>query len=141
MISSSVLVLHINRIHRLLLSLSLDISHHESIHSLQCSPINQNQYILAGGYQILQQREETTHPSTQLPKKINNHLATQRQIGDSQPFSPLELITMYPEARSVPTKHRQTGDKAEKKRNTVVTGAPHGNDNSVRVNNLIFVYC
>ena len=47
---------------------------------------------------------------------------------------------MYPEARSVPTKHQRTGDQAEKARGTVVSGAPHGDDNSVRVNDLIFVY-
>ena len=41
-------------------------------------------------------RKETTHPVAQLPKKINNHLVTQMQIGDSQPFSPFELITMNP---------------------------------------------
>ena len=49
-----------------------------------------------GGYQILRQREETTHPVAQLSKKINNHLVEQRQIEDSQPFLPSELITMYP---------------------------------------------
>ena len=100
MISSSFLVLHTDRstilVHQPLLSLSTGISHSESIHSLRCSPINQKQHKLANsGYQILRQREETTHADPQLPKKINNHLLTQKQIGDSQPFSPLELITMY----------------------------------------------
>jgi hypothetical protein len=65
---------------------------------------------------------------------------TQRQIGDSQPFSPLELIAMYPVSSSVSTKHQQTGDEAEKERNTAVMGVPHGEDNSIRVNNLILVY-
>ena len=51
-------------------------------------------------------RKETIHPYTQLPKKINNHLVTQRQIGYSQPFSPLELIAMYPEEYAVSTKHQ-----------------------------------
>ena len=98
----SFLVLHsTNRstvpIHQPLLSLSPDICDSESIYSLRCSQIIQKQYYLANiGYQILRQRKETTHNWSQLPQKIN-HLETQRQIGDSQPFSPLELITMYPE--------------------------------------------
>ena len=46
---------------------------------------------------------------------------------------------MYPKARSVPTKHQQTGDKAEKERNTVLNGVPHKDNNSICVNDLIFV--
>ena len=52
-------------------------------------------------------------PSCTTVKENQEHLITQRQIGDSQPFSPLELITMYPEKKPVPTKRQQTGDKAE----------------------------
>ena len=92
------------------------------------------------------EREETTHPGLQLPKKINIHLVTHRQNGDSQPFSPLELITLYPGENSVPTKRQKTGDKAEKERNTVDRGLLHidnnsirVNHNSIRVNDLIFV--
>jgi len=73
-------------------------------------------------------------------KKINNYLVTQRQIGDSQPFSPLELIAIYPGKNAVQTKCQQTGDKAEKKRNTLGIGAPFGEDNSIRVKDLIFFY-
>ena len=47
---------------------------------------------------------------------------------------------MYPGLNSVPTKHQQSSDKAEKERNTVASGAPHRNDNSIRVYDLIFVY-
>ena len=126
-------------VHQPFLSLSPDISHSESILSLWCSPINQKQYSLAkGGYEILRQREETTHPYAQLPKKVNNYPATQRQIGDSQPFSPLALIAMYPVWMTAPTKRQQTGDKAEMERNTL-GGVRRGDDNSIRVNNLIFV--
>ena len=112
---SSFLVLHFNRsmipVYRPLLSLSSDRSHSESIHCPQSSLVKLNEYGLPSrGYQILRQRKATTHPGPQLPKKINNHLGTQRQIGDSQPFSPLELIAMYPERKPVPTKHQQTGD-------------------------------
>ena len=58
---------------------------------------------------------ETTHSLAQLPKKINNHLVTQKQIGDSLPFWPLELITTYA-GKSSPTKCQQTGDNlAERK--------------------------
>jgi len=139
------IVLHINKstvpAHQPLLCLSPDISHSGSIHSLRCSPINQKQYYLANdGYQILRQREETTHPLQQLPKKINNYLVTQMQIGDSQPFSPLELITMYPGQNSVSTKCQQTGDKADKERNTKVKKVPHEDDNSIRVDDLIVGY-
>ena len=65
---------------------------------------------------MLRQREETAHPGAQLLKKINNRLVTQRQIGDSQPFSPCELITMYPGQWSVTTKCQQTGDKAKEEK-------------------------
>ena len=48
---------------------------------------------------------------------------------------------MYPETVAVPTKRQQTGDSlAEKERNTAVFGAHHGDDNSIRVNDLIPVY-
>ena len=59
-------------------------------------------------------------------------------MGDSQPFSPLELITMYARKNSVTTKRQQTGDEAEKERNTDLRGVPRGDDNSVRVNDIIF---
>ena len=86
-------------------------------------------------------RKETTHSGAQLPKKINNHLVTQRQIGYSQPFSPLELITMYPEWKAVPKKCQQTGDNLEEKgRYTFGRGPLHGDDNSICVYDLIFVY-
>ena len=143
-ISFSFLVLYTDRstvllVHRPLLSLSPGISHSESIHSLRCSPIKQKQHKLANSrYQILRQREETTHKHLQLPKKINNRLLTQRQIGDSQPFSPLELITMRAGKESVATKRQQTGDEAEKERNTVLMGVPRGDDNSIRVNDITF---
>ena len=143
MISSSFLVLHTERstvlVHQPLLSLSSGISHSESIHSFRCSPIKEEQHNLANsGYQILRQREETTHTYPQLLKKINNHPLTQRQIGDSPPFSPLELITMYAGKDSVMTKRQQTGDEAEKERNTVLFGVPRGDSNSIRVNDIIF---
>ena len=144
MISSSFLVLHTDRstvllVHQRLLSLSPGISHSESIHSLGYSPIKQKQHKLANSrYQRLRQRTETTHKHPQLPKKINNCLLTQRQIGDSQPFSPLELITMRAGKDSVMTKRQQTGDEAEKERNTVLFGVPRGDNNSIRVNDIIF---
>jgi hypothetical protein len=47
---------------------------------------------------------------------------------------------MYPEQKSVPTGRQQSGDKAEKEINTVISGTRHGDDNSIRVNDLIFVY-
>jgi len=47
---------------------------------------------------------------------------------------------MYAGQISVPTKHQQTGDKAEKERNTDARGALYGDDNSIRVNDLIFIY-
>ena len=142
MIRSSFLEIHINRttvpVHRPLLGLNPDISHSKSIHSLRCSPINQNQSNLANsGYQILRKRVETTHIVPQLPKKINHHQATQRQVGDSQPFSPLELIAKYPFPPSPPTKCQQTGDNlAEKERNTILNVLDR-DKNSVRVYDLI----
>ena len=60
-------------------------------------------------------------------------------MGDSQPFSPLELIAMSPGKRSVTTKRQQIGNKAEKERNTAFRGVPHVNDNSICVNDLIFL--
>ena len=39
---------------------------------------------------------------------------------------------------SAPTKRQQTGNKAEKEKNTV-GGVRRGNDNSIRVDDLIFV--
>ena len=44
---------------------------------------------------------------------------------------------MHPEKNSVPTKHQQTGDEAEKERNTVFKGA---DNKTIRVNDLIDVY-
>ena len=121
MISSSFLVLRTDRstvlVHQPLLSLNPGISHSESIYSLRCSPINQAQHKLENSrYQILRQRGDTTHPYPQLPKKINNHLLTTRQIGDSQPFSPLELIAMYAEKDTVPKMRQQTGDNLAKRK-------------------------
>ena len=45
---------------------------------------------------------------------------------------------MYARKNSVTTKRQQTGDEAEKERNTVLWGVPRGDDNSVRVNDIIF---
>ena len=54
---------------------------------------------------------------------------------------PLELIAMYPWEIPVPTKRQQTGDNlAEKEGITVGTEAPHGDNNSICVNDLIFFY-
>ena len=86
------------------------------------------------------QRKEATHSLSQLPKKINSYPVTQTQIGDSQPFSPLELIAMYPEKDAVPRKLQQTGDNlAEKERNTA-TMVFRRDDSSIRVNDLIYLY-
>ena len=82
--------------------------------------------------------EGGNHPLWFTTDKENQQPVTQKQIKDSQPFSPLELITMYPGQNSVPTKHQQCGDNAEKERNTV--GALHGDNNSICVHDLIFVY-
>jgi hypothetical protein len=123
MISSSFLVLHINRsivmlpVHRPLLSLGPDISHSENIHSLRCSPVKLKQYNLAKRWISNAPTEGGDHSlSHTTAKEISNYLVTQRQIGDSQPFSPLELIAMYPEHKSVPAKRQQSGDKAEKEK-------------------------
>ena len=82
---------------------------------------------------------ETTDLLVQLPKKINNRLVTQKQIGDSHPFWPLELIAMYA-GTSLPTKGQQTGDNlAKKERNTSLSDLDSDN-NSVRVYDLIVGY-
>ena len=47
---------------------------------------------------------------------------------------------MYVSKEPVTTKHQQTGDEAEKERNTDETGVRRGDDNSIRVNDLIFLY-
>jgi hypothetical protein len=46
---------------------------------------------------------------------------------------------MYPEKDPVRTKYRQSGDEAEKERDTAGIGVPHGEDNSIRVNDLIYI--
>ena len=133
-------MLDINRstvlVHQPLLSQNPGTSHSESIDTLRCSSINQKQSTLAnGGYQILRKRVETTHLLAQLPKKINNHLVTQKQIGDSLPFWPLELIAMYA-GSSVPTKCQKTGDNLEEKERNTMLSVDRDN-NSVRVYDLI----
>ena len=148
MISSSFLMLHVNRsttvpAHRPHLGLIPGISRSESMHeSLRCSPIIQKQYKLAKRWDIkYSDRERGDHSlSCTTAKGIINYLVTERQIGDSQPFPPLESITMYPVCKSATTRRQQTGDEAENKRNTVVRGEPHGDDNSICVDHLIFVY-
>ena len=47
---------------------------------------------------------------------------------------------MYVSKESVATKHQQTGDEAEKERNTDETGVLREDENSVRVNNFIFLH-
>ena len=46
---------------------------------------------------------------------------------------------MYVGKKPVTTKLQQTGEEAEKERNTVGRGVPRGDDNSIRVNNFIFL--
>ena len=140
-------MLHINRsttvpAHRPHLSLIPEISHSESMHSLRCSPIIQKQYKLAKWCDVkYSDRERGDHSlSCTTAKKIINYLVTERQIGDSQPFPPLESITMYPVCKSATTRRQQTGDEAENERNTLGKAVPHGDDNSICVNHLIFFY-
>ena len=47
---------------------------------------------------------------------------------------------MYPGQNTVPTKRQRSGDKAEKERDTVRSLAPHGEDNPISGNDLIFLY-
>ena len=53
----------------------------------------------------------------------------------------MELIAMYPDSSTVPTKRQQTGDKSEKGRNTLANGVRHGDANSIRINGLIPFCC
>ena len=140
-------MLHINRsttvpAHRPHLSLIPGISHSESMYSLRCSPIIQKQYKLAKRWDIKYSDRERGDCSLSwtTAKGIINYLVTERQIGDSQPFPPLESITMYPVCKSATTRRQQTGDEAENERDTVGKGVPHGDDNSICVDHLIFVY-
>ena len=61
-------------------------------------PIIQKQYKLAKRWDIKYSDRERGDCSLSwtTAKEIINYIVTERQIGDSQPFSPLELTTMYP---------------------------------------------